>query len=61
MENIIDLVLYMGILSWILMPAVILCWIAESTKIGRRFMDWVLRKMGVDLDDYDEDDEDYYA
>lgn len=55
MENIIDLVLYFGILSVMFLPVTILCWFTESTRIGRRIMDWVMWKLGLDdLEDYED-------
>lgn len=42
MENIMDFMLYVGILGIMFMPVLLMTWFFESTRIGRRLWNLVL-------------------
>lgn len=48
-----------GIVIWgmfcvyILLPLCLMTWVSENTKWGRKFMDWLMKKMNIP-EDYDE-------
>lgn len=42
MENIMDFMLYVGILGIMFMPVLLMTWFFESTRIGRRLWNHVL-------------------
>ena len=44
----VDFILAWGCVSVLLLPAVLLAAWAENTKTGRRFMDWLMHKMGLE-------------
>ena len=53
MTNIEALTIILLYLSIFFAPVTVLGMFFECTKIGRRIMDWVLTKLGLD-DDYDD-------